>query len=62
MHDKIILFDATLLVQKKTQCRQVTLNKVLNNYGLGLDWEKYTSYGQKHFRETNDSLCKASTV
>ena len=30
---KIILFDATLLVQK-IRCGRVTLNEVLNNYGL----------------------------
>ena len=33
MHDKIILFDASLLVQK-TLCGWVVLNKVLDNYGL----------------------------
>ena len=33
IHDKIILFDAALLV-KKTRCGRVTLNEVLNNYGL----------------------------
>ena len=27
---------------------------------FGLDWEKNTSYGQKHFRETNNRLCKVS--
>ena len=24
---------------------------------FGLDWEEITSYGQKHFRETNNRLC-----
>ena len=33
IHDKIILFDAALLAQK-TRCGRVTLNEVLNNYGL----------------------------
>ena len=28
---------------------------------IGLDWEEITSYGQKHFGETNNSLCKVST-
>ena len=27
---------------------------------FGLDWEEITSYGQKHFRETNNRLCKVS--
>lgn len=27
---------------------------------FGLDWEKNTSYGQKHFRETNNRFCKVS--
>ena len=34
MYNKIIFFDAALLVQKKTQCGRVTLNEVLTNYGL----------------------------
>ena len=34
IHDKVILFDAAFLAQKKTQCRQVTLNELLNNYGF----------------------------
>ena len=33
IHDKIILFDVALLVQK-TRCGRVTLNEALNNYGL----------------------------
>ena len=33
IHDKMILFDAALLVQK-TRCGRVTLNEVLNKYGL----------------------------
>ena len=33
VHDKMILFDAALLVQK-TRCGRVTLNEVLNKYGL----------------------------
>ena len=32
IHDKIILFDTALLVQNNTM--RVTLNEVLNNYGL----------------------------
>ena len=34
--DKILLFDATLLAQKNTMWGEggVTLNKVLNNYGI----------------------------
>ena len=27
----------------------------------GLDWEKITFYGQKHFRETNNRSYKVST-
>ena len=34
IHDKIILFAVALLVQKKTRCGRVTLNGILNNYGL----------------------------
>ena len=33
IHDKILLFNAALLVQK-TRCGWVTLNEVLNNSGL----------------------------
>ena len=33
MHDKIIPSDAALLVQKKTRCGRVSLNKALNSYG-----------------------------
>ena len=29
---------------------------------FGLDWEKNTSYGQKHFREMNNCLCKVTTA
>ena len=29
---------------------------------IRLDWEELTSYGQKHFRETNNHLCKVSNV
>ena len=29
---------------------------------FGLDWGKVISVGQKHFRETNNSLCKISTA
>ena len=32
IHDKIILFEAALLVQKKTRFARVSLNEVLNNY------------------------------
>ena len=34
-YDKTIPFDAALLVQK-TQCRRVTPNEVLNNYGISI--------------------------
>lgn len=27
-----------------------------------LDWEEITSYEQKHFRETNNRLCKVGTL
>ena len=29
---------------------------------IRLDWEELTSYGQKHFRETDNHLCKVSNV
>ena len=29
---------------------------------LGLDWEKMSSYEQKHFGETKNRLCKESTA
>ena len=29
---------------------------------FGQDWGKVISIGQKHFRETNNSLCKISTA
>ena len=29
---------------------------------FGLDWEGINLYGEKHFRETNNSLCKVSTA
>ena len=29
---------------------------------FGLGWKEITSYGQKHFRETNNPLCKVSTA
>ena len=29
---------------------------------FGLDWEKNTSYGQRHYREMNNRLCKVTTA
>ena len=29
---------------------------------FGLDWEEITTYGKKHFGETNNRLCKVSTA
>ena len=29
---------------------------------FAIDWEKITSYEQKHFRETNNPLCKVSAA
>ena len=29
---------------------------------FGLDWGEITSYGQKHFGETNNRLCKVTTA
>ena len=39
----------------------------VNHFGsevilFGLDWDEITFYGQRHFRETNNLLCKESTL
>ena len=44
--------------------KEWTDNKMfkLRNDLIGLDQEEITSQGPKHFRETNDRLCKVSTA
>ena len=48
----------------KMVVKEWTGNKTfwLRNDHIGLDWEEINSYGQKHFRETNNRLHKLSTT
>ena len=47
-NDKIILFDAALLLQKKTRCGRVTLNDVLNKYGQSTKWYDFCFDGRNN--------------
>ena len=53
--------------KKKDKIINITIVESIENVYhvmifFGQDWEKSTSYGQKHFREANNHLCKVSTV
>ena len=64
---KNITEDLFMKKKKKDRIINITIVESIENVYhvmifFGQDWEKSTSYGQKHFRQANNHLCKVSTV